>query len=109
VTISASATEITEKQEQLSTVTVSLNKPAPTGLRVELAYAGTATIKSDYATLKPTHVYISKGSTKATFTIRAKNDSLVEPREKVSIRLLPGIGYGVGSASIADVTILSDD
>lgn len=109
VTIRATPTELTEKPEQASTITISLNKPASKQLRVEFVYSGAATIQSDYTSPKPSYVYINKGSTQTTFKIRSKDDGLVEAPENVAIRLLPSIGYGVGLANTATVKIRSDD
>ncbi len=85
-------------------------------LVVNFSVGGSATLTSDYAasgatTFTPTTgtVTFSGTSPTATVTIDPVADLIVEDNETVVLTVTSGVGYGVGSPSIATGTIDNDD
>lgn len=109
-TISAAPAGITEASaKNIATITVKLGRPAPDDIAVGLSYGGTAILGKDYSTKKPVSVTIKKGSDTGVFTLKAKDDALVEPVENITISLRRGAGYRLGKTKTAEVRVTSDD
>ncbi|MEJ0035082.1 MAG: S8 family serine peptidase [Gammaproteobacteria bacterium] len=108
VTLTASDANAAEASADPGVFTVSRSGSTATALTVNLAYAGTATNGTDYATL-PATVIVPAGSASATITVTPVDDSAVEGSETVIATLQTGTGYEVGSPSSATVTIADND
>jgi hypothetical protein len=77
-------------------------------LSVTYLIIGTATNGADYQPIS-TNVTIEAGSSTATIDITPIDDDLIEPTERVELRIVDGAGYAAGSPSLAIVSIADDD
>ncbi len=78
------------------------------GLTVDFVVTGSATSGVDYVSLG-TSVTFAPGSATATKLVTPLDDADIESDETVTVTLVPGTGYAVGSPQEATVLIVSDD
>jgi hypothetical protein len=85
-------------------------------ITVNFSFAGGATFSSDYTQTGAATfsggvgtITIPTGQSSATITIDPSADSTVEPDETAVLTVTTGIGYEVGSPSVATGTIANDD
>lgn len=93
-----------------ATITVTLSVVSQEKVQVNYATSDdTATAGADYLSASGTLTF-SPGEMSKTFTVTILNDTLVEGSERVSLSLSnPTGGYGLGSPSVSNLTILDDD
>lgn len=77
-------------------------------LTVSFNLAGTATAGTDFQTI-PTTVSFAAGQSTATVTINVIDDTIVDPAETVSIQLVSGTGYQLGTSGTAGTLTIVDD
>jgi hypothetical protein len=77
-------------------------------LTANITIGGTATSGVDYTALSTT-VNFAAGSATATKTVSVINGTGIENDETVTVKVVPGTGYGVGIPSKAMVKIIDDD
>lgn len=82
--------------------------PTSQSLTVNFLVGGTATVFADYKAFNH-QVTFAAGSTLATKTVSVLDDQLLEGDETVSVTLVPGTGYTVGSPASATLSIRDDD
>ncbi|MEZ5291743.1 MAG: Calx-beta domain-containing protein [Vicinamibacterales bacterium] len=88
--------------------TVTRSGPITSALVVNLEVLGTATPGVDYLPL-PATATIAAGAATAVIDVVPVDDAVFEASEGVTLRLLPGGAYLVGTPSVANVTITDDD
>jgi subtilase family serine protease len=109
VTITATDAAANEAGGDPGAFTVARSGDTTRALTVYLdAPTGTAEEGVDYLTL-PAAVVIAAGAAAVPVPIVPVDDTRVEPNETVSLPLLGGPGYRVGTPASATVTITSDD
>ncbi len=107
VSLSASATDIPENGGS-STITVTRSKFSANDLTVNLFIGGTATPDTDYTALSTT-VVIPAYSLSTSFPLSALDDSIEDIGETVTMSILSGIGYELGSVPNMTFTLVDDD
>lgn len=109
VTLSVGSTSISETNGS-TTVTATLDKPTFENVTVNLAYSGTATSGTDYAT-PANSITITAGQTSGTATLNASSDTDVEADETVTIDITSVTGGKVSESGVQQqtVTITDDD
>jgi len=76
-------------------------------LTVNLGYSGTAVRGADFN--GPASVAVGGGIATAAFNLTPIDDELYEGTETVNISVVSGTGYAIGTANIANATIIDDD
>ena len=104
ITVSASPTSIDEGESSTITVGLSNGVTLPTALTIVLTASGTAST-GDY-TLAPTTLTLAAGSSSATATLTAAEDTIGEAAETVTVNASAASNAPVGSAA---VTIRASD
>lgn len=109
VTIVATDENAAEAGLDQGMFTISLNGVAAANTDISFAVSGSANhAGSDYTKLiSPATVLI--GNQTVTLSVTPVNDNLPEESETVTVTLVPGAGYTVGSPSSATVTIFDDE
>ena len=108
VSIGATVATATEAGPTSGSFTVSRGIASDLPLTVNVTIGGTGRNGVDYVTI-PNVVTIPGGAASVTVTITPIDDTLLESNETVTLTLLSGFGYIVGSPSAGTVTIVSDD
>ena len=111
VTLSISATAVAEDGGQGLVYTFSRTGATTAPLRVNTLVGGTATPWSDYTGLTATglSVTFAAGSATATLTLTPVADTRIETNETITLSLVPGDGYVVGTPTAIRGTLLNDD
>jgi hypothetical protein len=82
---------------------------------VKLAISGTATNGTDYTTISPTVDIVdlsgvsTKGGSGVAFPLVVKDDLVVDPDETVTLKIVNGSGYHIGTPDTATITIKDND
>lgn len=102
ITLSSGSSPI---EGTIGTYTITLNKPAPLGgLTVNFDTSGsTASLNNDYIFSAGTNLIsltansftIAAGATTATLNLTTFSDSVIDPKEKVSVNITAGAGYEI--------------
>ena len=108
VTVSASDAAASEAPGNPGAFTVTRTGSTDAALVVNLTLGGSASNGADYALLGAS-VTILAGAASATVAVQPVDDSSVEASETVTLTVIPGSGYTVGTASSAGVTIADND
>lgn len=110
LSLSSSDTSASEPGDTSGTAQFTLVRAGnpDTALSVNLRSAGSALAGSDYVTL-PSTVTFAVGQTSATLNVVPLDDSEAEPDETVTLLLLAGNGYSVGSPSSFTVNLYDDE
>jgi subtilisin-like proprotein convertase family protein len=116
VTVVATDPDAKETDEDLApdtgTFTISRQTALPNAVTVKFSLSGTAkmgsTPDSDYNSV-PLSVTIPSLATSATVTVVPRNDQVMEGDETVVLKITPDVGYVVGLADTATVTIHDND
>lgn len=114
VSISASATSISEGSSTPARFTVSLDNANDTGADITISYStsGTATAGQDFQAPPTTSVSIANGSSSAEINVNMVNDTDVEGDETITVTLsTTGLGSNVtlNANTSATITITDDD
>lgn len=107
VSIAVAPASVSETGGTPLAFTVTRSQALGTATTVALTTSGTATSGADY-TGAATSVTIPAGATTATVTIAPVADAIAESDETVTIDLVAGTGYTLGSPSSATGTITND-
>ena len=97
--------------ETVGTVTLTVRLNAAASHTTSVSYAttgGTATPGSDYVATSGTLTF-NPGETSKTFTVTIVDDALKEPNETIVVTLNSPVSGGLGSPSVATITILAND
>jgi serine protease len=108
VSISATDASAAEAGSDPGVFTITRTGSTAAVLAVNLAITGTATNGVDYQSIANS-VTIAAGAASATVTVTPIDDTGVDPGETVIATIQPGIGYDIGSANSATVTIADND
>ncbi|HZN00751.1 MAG TPA: Calx-beta domain-containing protein, partial [Pyrinomonadaceae bacterium] len=117
VSVTVSPTSVLEDGPTNLVYTFARDGSTANAMTVNFSVGGTASFtEPDYtqtgaATFTATSgtVVIPSGSSTATVTMDPSADSAVEPDETVVLTVTSGVGYSVGSPSVASGTITNDD
>ena len=108
ISVSAFPSVITNEAD-VSTITFTVFPPAPRILKINYALTGTAALGADYALIgsftSSGQVVIPAGQVTATITLQTFYDEDPFHHEFVTLTLLHGKGYKVGSPSRARIDI----
>lgn len=74
-------------------------------LTVQLTLGGTATVGRDYGDPGPRSVTLPFGADEAYVSLTPLTDALAEGDETITLTLLPGTGYTLGSATVATLML----
>ena len=108
-TISVAATDASAGEtSNPGTFTLTRTGPIASALTVNVAMSGTATNGTDYSTIASA-VTFAAGSATALVTRTPVDDLVVEGSETAILNLLAGMGYSLGTAASATVTIADND
>jgi acetyl esterase/lipase len=88
--------------------TVTRGSATAGAISINFTLSGSATSGSDYAALSGS-VSIPDGQSSASIAITPVQDALVEGDETVSLTLVAGAGYTIGTPSTGTITIADDD
>ena len=108
VTVSATDAAAAEAGPDTGLFTISRTGPTGAALSVSFAMSGAASDGVDYGTLG-TSVTIPVGASSMTLTLTPVDDALFEGSEAATLTLQPNAAYGIGSPSVATVTIADND
>jgi hypothetical protein len=108
VTISAPDSIASETSGNTGTIVVTRTGSTARALTVNLSVGGTATEGADYRAIAR-HVTIAAGSSKATLTIAAVDDTSSEGSETVIVSALAGAGYVLGGVVSATMTLADNE
>ena len=108
VTVTASDGNAAEAGADAGTIMFTRSGDNTAALVVSIATSGTATSGSDYTAL-PTSVTIPAGSASVNLIVTPVDDSASESAESVTVTVMAGTGYDVGTASSATVSIADND
>ncbi len=108
VSIVVTAATATESPNVAGAVTVRRDAVSSRALTVSLFTGGSAAAGTDYVAI-PASATIPADAAEVTIPIVPVDDTLVENNETVTLALVAGGGYKLGSPSSATVTIVSDD
>ena len=104
VTVTAGASPVTEGVA--ASFTVTLDQPATEALTVAVDVTESGSVLSG---AHPVEAAFAKGETSTTLSVPTVGDSVVEADSTVTASLTAGIGYEIGLASSASVTVADDD
>lgn len=106
--VKANRTRILENSKRPLLFTISLNRTARSTLTIPYSIRGTARAGSDFTPRRTRGtVRIAAGRTKATVSLRMKNDRRKEKTKRIVMSLVKGSGFSVGRS--ATVTLVDDD
>lgn len=108
VTIAATDATASESAGDAAVFTVSRTGPTASPLTVIYTVSGSATNGADFAALTGT-VVIPAGAAAATVSVVPVDDVTFEGSESVTLTLLAGATYTLGTATTASVTIADND
>ncbi|BFM40476.1 Calx-beta domain-containing protein [Synechocystis sp. LKSZ1] len=108
ITLAVSPSSVTEDGTPNLVYTFTRTGDLTNSLTVNYSLGGTATNGNDYANLG-TNVIFQPGSATATVTVNPTPDSTVEPDETISLTLVAGTGYSIGTTNAVIGTIQNDD
>lgn len=91
------------------TITVSLNAEAPNNVGVELFFGGSALANGTDYTASATSVSIAQGSTEATITVNAVQDTLQEGNETIEVSITSISGAEISETNNSLSITLEDD
>jgi CARDB/Bacterial pre-peptidase C-terminal domain/Calx-beta domain/FG-GAP-like repeat len=83
--------------------------PTTAPLTVSFALAGTATNGTDYQTISAATVTFAAGQDTALLPINVIDDTTSDPAETVTIQLVSGTGYQLGTTGITGTLTIVDD
>jgi hypothetical protein len=107
-TAKASPGKITENSRKPLTFTITLARAATSRLTLPYTIGGTARSGRDFTPrMTSGTVVIPQGQTRATVSLRMKNDRTKEKKKTITLNVATGIGYLPGAAATA--TLLDDD
>lgn len=104
VSVAATQASIDESGKSVGNVTFTRTGDTSTALLINYSVGGTATNGIDYQGLGGT-VTLPSGATSVVVEVRPYVDTSVESTETVTLTLLAGTGYAVGSSTGATVSI----
>jgi hypothetical protein len=104
ISVTANRARVLENGADTVTFLIRRSSPIPYETTVNLAIDGAAINGTDYATIASS-VVIPADGTSATVIVDPTPDSIAETDEQVTIRVIPGTGYTVGSQSAASFVI----
>ena len=103
-TVAAGTTPITEGGNAVFTVTLS---PAPAA---DISVSYNITVSGDYGVSAATNQMVTVGTTgTGSISLTTGTDAVDEPNGSVTVTLVAGTGYSVGTANSASVTVNDDD
>jgi len=106
--VSASPAKIKENSKKPLTFTITLSRPATSPLTIPHTIGGKAKAGKDFTPRNTSGtVVIPQGQTRATVSLRMKNDRKTESKKTITLSVETGIGYLTGAAATA--TLLDDD
>lgn len=106
--VTASPSRIRENSKKPLTFTISLSRPATTTLTIPYTIGGKAKAGKDFTPrITSGIVSIPQGQTRATVSLRMKNDRKKEKKKTITLSVGTGIGYFTGGSATA--TLLDDD
>jgi hypothetical protein len=108
ITVVASVPTSTEAGQTAGAFTISRAEATTQAVTVSFTLSGTAFHGTDYATV-PLTATIPSGALSVNVPVVPIDDALVENNETAVLTLRTGVGYVVGSPSIATVNVVSDD
>jgi hypothetical protein len=108
VGVTLSPSSVTENGATNLTYTFTLSANAASNITVNYTATGTATNGTDYGSVSGT-VVIASGTNTATVIINPTGDATLEPDETVTLTVVAGTNYDIGSPSSATGTITNDD
>jgi len=115
-TVSVAATDASGAEQAQNPIVFTVSRSSSTGtLAVGIQWSGAATLGSDYTvtvsggTLSGNTLTFNSGSASVTVTITPVDDAAVEGTEAVTLTLLAGSGYTVGSPAGATGQIADND
>jgi serine protease len=108
--VSVTATDASAAEAGAGTGTFTFTRTGDTSaaLNANIAMAGTATNGTDYNTIAG-NVAFAAGQATTIATITPIDDTAVEGNDTVTVTVLSGTGYDVGSPSFATLTIADND
>jgi hypothetical protein len=106
--VTLSPSSVTENGAPNLTYTFTLSANAASNITVNYTATGTATNGTDYGAVSGT-VVIASGTNTATVIVNPTGDATLEPDETVTLTVVAGTGYDIGSPSSATGTITNDD
>lgn len=107
VTLSTAATGFSESGTSSTQITATLSAVSGMATTVNLGYSGTATFNTDYTV--PTSITIPAGSTSASVTISATNDSRDENDETVIVDIISVTNATESGTQQKTLTLYDDD
>jgi hypothetical protein len=108
VSINATDDEASEAGADTGAFTVTRTGPVSSSLTVNYTITGTATNGVDYVVISGS-VVIASGSSSGTITITPVDDAIEESNETVTLTVVAGAGYVVGSNNADTVEIADND
>ncbi len=108
VTVVATDAVASEPGADSGLFTLSRTGSTDAAVTVSLAISGPAVPGTDYAAL-PISMTIPAGSSSVTIPVTVLDDTTLEGNEGVTMTVLSGIGYAIGSPASATVVILDND
>ena len=105
----ASASQSADEWSGTRDVEVTLDPAPATDITLDYTVRGTATAGSDFTIANSSTVTVPKGATTATIPVALIDDSVHESSETVVLKLIPDVGYAVGSPATHTLTIADDD
>ena len=113
ITLAVSPASVAEDGTTNLVYTFSRTGPTSSALSVDYTVGGTATLGTDYtgiAVIPATKtVSFAAGSATATLTLDPTADTSIETDETVSLSIVAGTGYIIGTTAAVTVTITNDD
>jgi subtilisin family serine protease len=108
LSIAAADASASENPGDTATLTISRTGPIAAPLTIAYTVSGSATSGVDFQAL-PGSLTIPAGASTATLTLTPIDDTLHEPTETVTVSLLAGAGYTLGTAASATLALLDND
>jgi hypothetical protein len=106
--VKAAPSRIKENSKKPLAFTVTLSRPATSTLTIPYTIGGKAKAGKDFTPRSTSGtVVIPRGQTRATVSLRMKNDRKKEKKKTITLNVNTGIGYLTGGAATA--TLLDDD
>ena len=113
ITLAVAPAAVTEDGTANLIYTFSRTGPTSSALSVNYTVGGTATLGTDYTGIAASPatktVNFTAGSATATVTVDPSADTTIEPDETISLSLIAGTGYLIGTTAAVISTIINDD
>jgi uncharacterized protein DUF1573 len=108
VTLAVSDSEASETSPNGGSFTLTRTGSTASALTVTLSRSGTAVDGSDYTSIATSQTF-AVGQSSLSLAVSPINDTAIEDVETVTLSLVPGAGYNVGSPSSGTVSITNND